>query len=132
MLLYAAYDLPMLWRTLMTLCGTLWNIFLNCPSLYFLMMYGDLCVILIMWGKCIEKLESTVAIIEESKHFIDALNKVATVISSPIFWIITQLQIGLILWVFVSLTFFFFPTQSGDGKMVQFKLTILTQSLHFY
>ena len=102
----------------MTIAATLWGIFLQCPSHYFLAMYGDLCIMLIMWARCIEQLESIEDIMKESKHFLNGLNKVATIISSPLFWIITQLQIGLILWVFVSLTIIFFPAQSESGKNV--------------
>ena len=105
MLLFAIYDIPILWRTLMTIAATLWGIFLQCPSHFFLVMYGDLCIMLIMWARCIEQLESIEDILKESKHFLNGLNKVATTISSPVFWIITQLQIGLIL-------------QSGNGKNV--------------
>ena len=89
----------------MTIVGSLWGIFLQCPSHYFLVTYGDLCVMHIMWARCIEQLESVEDIMKESKHFLNALNKVTTIISSPVFWVITQLQIGLILWFFITLTF---------------------------
>ena len=78
------------------------------PIFYFLIIYGELCIALISWGKFIHGLESMEETIVASKNFVKLLSKVSTTISSALFWQIANLQVGLILWVFVSLIFIFF------------------------
>ena len=85
------------------------------PFFYFSTLYGQLCITLISWGKYIEQLESIEETIGASKHFVKLLGKVSTTLSSALFWQIANLQVGLILWVFVSLVFIFFHNEGENG-----------------
>ena len=68
---------------------------------------------------CGDELESIEETISASKHFVKLLGKVSTTISSALFWQIANLQVGLILWVFVSLIFIFFH---NPGENISFHL----------
>ena len=85
------------------------------PFFYFSTLYGQLCITLISWGKYIEQLESIEETIGASKHFVKLLGKVSTTLSSALFWQIANLQVGLILWVFVSLVFILFHNEGENG-----------------
>ena len=96
------------------------------PIFYFSTLYGQLCITLISWGKYIQQLESIEETISASRHFVKLLGKVSTTISSALFWQIANLQVGLILWVFVSLIFIIFH---NPGKIISFHLY---NSINFY
>ena len=113
------YEYQLAWRILITITGSIFNMILMNPIFYFSIIYGELCIVLISWGKYIEELESIEETISASKHFVKLLGKVSTTISSALFWQIANLQVGLILWVFVSLIFIFFH---NPGENICFHL----------
>ena len=113
------YEYPLAWRIFITIAGTMFNMILINPIFYFSIIYGELCIVLVSWGKSIEELVSIEDTIGASKNFVKLLGKVSTTISSALFWQIANLQVGLILWVFVSLIFIIFH---NPGKIISFHL----------
>ena len=95
------------------------------PIFYFSTLYGQLCITLISWGKYIQQLESIEETISASRHFVKLLGKVSTTISSALFWQVANLQVGLILWVFVSLIFIFFHNEGEKNIILCFCTNIL-------
>ena len=95
------------------------------PIFYFSTLYGQLCITLISWGKYIQQLDSIEETISASRHFVKLLGKVSTTISSALFWQVANLQVGLILWVFVSLIFILFHNEGEKNIMLCFCKNIL-------